>query len=688
MADRIQIVGLINRIDNGLKIYYSILGRNDYVNCKGIGKFKQWINEQSWRNDKYVREDLNNDRSLMVYFDLKFPHKTSIDDWVEWKKQTMMIIKKIASQGTYMPPLSVQWHHITNALKQELYDNISRLFSNIVNQNRYTQTMNINEPNIETVLSQLKIKVNIAENEINYIKALIRRAILLKPLTKAKITTLLTANEVFTNDELTLNTLYDIYNVYKCFLFANYQFKRYEEKEFIHLIENNYYCKNNNIKISKITPEQIPTISLFPQYVIDDDMYAICRYFFVASHVAHELLDKNYIHLTENKQCTIKVIVITNRIVSIYDKEITFEYNMNDLNAFFTTKQCNYFVSFTMSAAESETVSSIHDVYTERIKAAHDKEHKIGNLLIVIDRRESSNDYSCNKIYMLSSETDLNDEFSELDSNYFISLQIKIKDIGHEMISQCHLFYGVSAMDKIRFYPEYLTTIIPRLFCKKDDLTAYERMQKRYDDHFKHGFSFNLQDAIFDKYYKIITGWTHISVNYNRKMIKMEDEKEAYEYNDDSQHKKLNEKSRICNSANILEIQKCGFVQYIIESLIIFENDNHDIHKNINEFNLQLLSKCYDHIICIHSFCRNNEQRNNIKTYVRQQVKKCEIGQQCHSLQKHSSRKRETKQPTKHTTLTVRDPEYISFDILQSCLISLHCYLLHDGDTLYRLHRN
>ncbi len=35
-------------------------------------------------------------------------------------------------------------------------------------------------------------------------------------------------------------------------------------------------------------------------------------------------------------------------------------------------------------------------------------------------------------------------------------------------IVQCYLFYGLNEYERMRFYPEYLTTIIPRFF-KKDD---------------------------------------------------------------------------------------------------------------------------------------------------------------------------------------------------------------------------
>merc|ERR1711933_455751 len=81
---------------------------------------------------------------------------------------------------------------------------------------------------------------------------------------------------------------------------------------------------------------------------------------------------------------------------------------------------------------------------------------------------------------------------------------------------RCYLFYGLSAhQNKTRFFAEYLTTFIPRLFVKKQSLNSAQRLKKIFADAFKHGFCANLSgDEKFEKYYKVITKYTHISNNY------------------------------------------------------------------------------------------------------------------------------------------------------------------------------
>eukprot|EP01084_Bolivina_argentea_P073379 133169_1 len=108
---------------------------------------------------------------------------------------------------------------------------------------------------------------------------------------------------------------------------------------------------------------------------------------------------------------------------------------------------------------------------------------------------------------------------------------------------------------------------------------------------------------------------------------------------------------------------------------------------NYKTFNLAQLTKCYDHIICVHLFCLKSDERIKIQKYVCSIVGKCKHISNCLALKQHSSRKREetiTQKQSKKQTLNV---EIMNEDILLSCLNSLHCYLLHDGNTLYRQKR-
>eukprot|EP01084_Bolivina_argentea_P013316 24962_1 len=103
------------------------------------------------------------------------------------------------------------------------------------------------------------------------------------------------------------------------------------------------------------------------------------------------------------------------------------------------------------------------------------------------------------------------------------------------------------------------------------------------------------------------------------------------------------------------------------------------------KFNLEKLIKCYDHIICVHLFCLKSDARIKIKEYVCNLLGKCKYVSKCESMKAHSLKNREEniKQRQKHQNVQ----RNVSREILMSCLNSLHCYLLHDPDKLYRLER-
>eukprot|EP01083_Nonionella_stella_P093314 261481_1 len=103
---------------------------------------------------------------------------------------------------------------------------------------------------------------------------------------------------------------------------------------------------------------------------------------------------------------------------------------------------------------------------------------------------------------------------------------------------------------------------------------------------------------------------------------------------------------------------------------------------DFNAFDLKRLSECYTHIICIHSFCLNIEKRKELKAYVADMVGLCSKGTHCLCIKQHS-----TRNESDETEEKKEDKSDILHDVLLSCLNSLHCYLLHDKQHLYRIRR-
>ena len=100
------------------------------------------------------------------------------------------------------------------------------------------------------------------------------------------------------------------------------------------------------------------------------------------------------------------------------------------------------------------------------------------HVVISVDRRAGAN-------IIIIGNTKTQISFPELQANYNISLQFKVSPDG---ITACHMFYGEQNKNRIRFYPELLTSIIPRFFTKNQAITPYQNLQNLYADGFKHGF--------------------------------------------------------------------------------------------------------------------------------------------------------------------------------------------------------
>eukprot|EP01084_Bolivina_argentea_P151686 264749_1 len=211
------------------------------------------------------------------------------------------LLLQLSSNNAY--GFVLQWYHIGNAIKQELYDKISIKFMNLVNgTTRYKD--------IDHLLSALSKKMNIDDNEINYLKKLINRAKTCNPLCAYRSRR--AANFVWTKIYyLEKELVADIFSVYTCFVFSNFQFQKCTDDDL------------NKIVTNKIKGKEIQGIDLFPQYVIDDDMYSVWKYLFAASHLVNKIKFKKTKHSCQ----LITFTIIPNKVVSIYDPDIIYSFS-------------------------------------------------------------------------------------------------------------------------------------------------------------------------------------------------------------------------------------------------------------------------------------------------------------------------------------------------------------------------
>eukprot|EP01083_Nonionella_stella_P269163 910433_1 len=123
----------ILRIDDALAQYYKDCGRNDYFNNEsGQGKFREFADANEY--DTYdLNDQLGDDVDDPNYCDFvyqideidpMFPLPISTNE--SRANDIFQVLKHCYKYG--VAPLVLNWQHITNALKHELYDNIASTF--------------------------------------------------------------------------------------------------------------------------------------------------------------------------------------------------------------------------------------------------------------------------------------------------------------------------------------------------------------------------------------------------------------------------------------------------------------------------------------------------------------------------------------------------------------------------------
>eukprot|EP01083_Nonionella_stella_P129955 394361_1 len=239
------------------------------------------------------------------------PNKSDPDKW-ERLKPTMQPLKRWIYELKNV--LNANWLHISSAINHELYESLSSKIEKRVQTDFFKSKAETNLDYIFNALSQLKEQSKVDANEINYIKQLMKRANNIEKHAYNNESDFLSKKELnqdIDDDLCGLNAmmLYDIYNVHKCFLFANYHFQSFTTNQFIKCIQNSLNVSGRNkLFMSKVKEfiKRIQTVNLYPEYIIDDDMYHIWKYFFAASRLVHTIKH----HHSNINDFTLKIVVI------------------------------------------------------------------------------------------------------------------------------------------------------------------------------------------------------------------------------------------------------------------------------------------------------------------------------------------------------------------------------------------
>ena len=530
----------------------------------------------------------------------------------------------------------------------------------------------------------------------------------------------------------------DIFGVHKVFIFGTFNCTQYtfdeflvdvrfaEQKIFGNAICTPHFVPRENIKMMR-------GATLFPNWLIRDNLFEVLRYHFAVSQWINRLKCKDI-----DVELDVISCVIPRNVVSLYDHDIAYQHSIDDIIEYLSGTSVEV-IHHSEITAGGRDVLDIFRFVDESIKSTDLQNSK--TIVFIIDRRASTE--TGNDSYFVL-RCDSMESVGELTTNHFIGLHFKLNveinddndcDRDSNKIVKCWLRYGNRQC--LRFWPEQLVWFIPRLFVK-GKWSGYGLAKRLHSDDYKHGFCVDLKDPVFDRYYKILTSWTHQSVNYHRskwtknqgkrfgfrdyvesKMhtqsaMELSDMFKQNEYSSDDilydisgsdipQHSNIRTMMKSddliidlihyvelyqkqpeshCTIEHPLELWQCHHVEEMITDLIAFESEHFEVNAaNFNLFDESAVIRGLDHLAEVHNvFSIENKKR--IRSYFKTQVD-CSLGSKCAALKIHCSRKRELDEGTLAEEAETDEIDSILV-VVKSALSSAHCYLLHSDDALYR----
>eukprot|EP01084_Bolivina_argentea_P123315 218535_1 len=493
--------------------------------------------------------------------------------------------------------LCIDWTHVINCIKYEMYPKLSSVIkamseSHDEKENIIGAVYDLTDECIHKVIDSLKNNRYLPSEECEYLKQLIIRARQFDP----KIVYyphLLNQHmyKDFDREHKALNKalLFDIFDVHQTFVFTNFNFRKYTNNEYQKDIKealgekfvSKYLQSVESGKKKNVVFDE--RFNLYPTRLINDNILSVFKYHFGVSLYVNRL--KHNLHL-ENTVFEITSMVIPKSVSCIYDEEIQINVDsIKTIESYLLTKKNIvdfYKIRLTDAVNDTENIAmKIEDHYNiNDIKTA---EHR--KLMIIFDRRSK---YDSMYIFSYTDKT----HFPELRTSYFVGFHFRIMPMKGKNVNRIstHFMYGPNI---IRFFPEILSTIIPRIFKKPVNLSEPEYLDTIYDKEFKAGWCVTLTDDIFDFYYKHITSFDHISVNYNRNIL----------YNEFHKDKPL-----LC------------FMDLLIHEMQS-NNVNIDYIKNLNTFfndNAYDTESFIDDILCVCNYKETDEdyELSNVGMYI------------------------------------------------------------------------
>eukprot|EP01083_Nonionella_stella_P263053 893990_1 len=262
-------------------------------------------------------------------------------------------------------------------------------------QSSYRVMKAVEELKIATVsLSEAmkkKLSRKMTKQEIHYIRDLIKRAIQNTQETPPA-TTLLNRRHVATleaeTDALTGDMLRDIFDTYRVYKFSNFQFETYCKNQFIKAIEMNKFLEKKKEKKNMFSESyrNRAEFALYPSWLIADDQFIICNYFFCASYIVNKFRAR--VNPTR-KHIQFSIYIIPKKIVSIYDENISFAGTLAcDIAVFLKQNGFNIFSRTSIDESACDDPQTLYQIIMHYLNCQNHA-YLSQDILLIIDRREA-----------------------------------------------------------------------------------------------------------------------------------------------------------------------------------------------------------------------------------------------------------------------------------------------------------
>ena len=639
-----------------------------------------------------------------------------------------------------LPKITKHWDFIVSAVEHEISHYMAQVIKSLIPKLGELSTESAAEL-ISVVTKNTNLNLNVAEKD--YFRSLINRASTVGEWHSSLETNLQKKQDSQFEENSSERLIRDIFNTHKVFSFGSFNCREYKWEHFVDSvskINTNKYRKIADSMLRKKENFQCHA-TLYPNYLIDDDIFEIMDQIFAVSDAINRFLMQK----GDLDRLDVFCFVIPERVVSLYDRQMRYISKINDIENWIKNKDLEVLHRSKMGKKQNEADNLFNWIQQWSAWASispHSGESRA--LVIIIDRSEltQSGTESLIILHCWSAE----DVFA-LTVNHYIGLHFSICDKENGMdgiIVRSWLQYGNG--QSLRFWPEQLVWFIPRLFVKRD-INGHDYLMKIYSDDYKHGFCVDLNDPHFNYYYKLLTGWTHVSVNYRRRgrnevqqvhsglrdyvqgkyqEIDHSDTRSVplilnnflndSAYCSDSIFEDLcdgklridsnialmlkedakfvaalsrcvsrykNKMLGICTVDHLQELWHCPFVGKLVAALQRYQTAQYKITElNIRQFEHSVTIQGLDHLVAVHNMF-SIRNRGRIQNYFMRQCG-CHSAENCQALIHHARRRREIRNDSPPTK-SYDDTEDVNMLVTINALSSAHCYLLHSEEALYRL---